>query len=255
MGVIPVAYCAGMVTATPSAGAEADAELARQYTFGLDDAPPARYAAVTAVLIGQFNADADRIEAARASAADRCHSEPGARWPETVTLLGAALEKIRAAGADADARATLLEELWPTAQPYEWPKRRRRSLRWHLRRTWLHLHVRTSTSRLAWPAGGYKTEIRAGRRLIGSMRYQLCPECRIGHILKIAIDDHYKGYGLGTRTILRLHTTYPGYAWHTTAQYDTSGTFWTALAERTGSAFTADQQALCAHLHHDRQHR
>jgi hypothetical protein len=41
---------------------------------------------------------------------------------------------------------------------------------------------------------------------------------------------------------LRLHTAYPSYAWHTTAQYDPSGTFWTALAERTGSAFSADQQ-------------
>jgi hypothetical protein len=242
-----------MATATP-AGAGSDAELARQYTFGLDDAPPARYAAVTAVLIGQFNADADRIQAATAIAADRCHSEPGACWPETVTLLGAALDKIRAAGSDADARATLLEELWPAAQPYEWPKQRRRSLRWHLRRTWLHLHVRTSTSPLPWLAAGYKTEIRTGRRIIGSMHYQLCPECRIGHILKIAIDGHYKGYGLGTRTVLRLHNAYPGYAWHTTAQYDTSGTFWTALANRTGSAFTADQQALCPHLHHDRQH-
>jgi hypothetical protein len=244
-----------MVAAKSAAGAESDAEQARQYTFGLDDATPARYAAVTAVLIGQFNADADRIQAARAVAADRCHSEPGACWPETVALLDAALGKIRAAGVGADDRAALLEELWPAAQPYEWPMKRRQSLRWQLRRAWLRLHVRATTARVPWLDTGYKTEISAGRRIIGTMQYQLCPECRIGHILKIAIDDRYKGYGLGTRTVLRLHNAYPGYVWHTTAQYDTSGTFWTALAKRTGSAFTADQHALCTHLRHDLPHR
>jgi hypothetical protein len=131
---------------------------------------------------------------------------------------------------------------------------RRLSLRWQLRRAWLRLHVRARTARAPWLDRGYKTEIRAGRHIIGAMQYQLCPECRIGHILKIAIDGDYNGYGLGTRTVLRLHGAYPGYAWHTTPQYDTSGTFWTALAQRTSSAFTADQQALCPHLQRDRRH-
>ena len=231
-----------MATAKPSAVAESDAEQARNYTFGLDDAPPARYTAVTAVLIGQFNTNADRIQAATASPRTDVTANPmpaGLRrqpcsappWPRS------------AAGVEARDRAALLEELWPAAKPYEWPTKRRLSLRWQLRRAWLRLLVRARdrTGTLA------RTQLqdRDPRRPPHHRRYAIpaMPECRIGHILKIAIDGDHKDYGLGTRTVLRLHRAYPGYAWHTTPRYDTSGTFWTALAERTSSAFTADRAA------------
>ena len=224
-----------------------DAKQARQYAFGLDGATPERIAASAAVLISYFDADLDRIKAARAAATDRGRAEPDMLWPETIRLLDCAFDKICAAGSDQNSRAELLNELWPEAEPYQWPTRRWRSIRWQLRRIWLRPRLRQTTRSLEWIAHGYETEMRVGRTLIGVMKYQLCLECRVGYVLKIAVDSRYKGFGLGTRTVMRLHRAYPGFAWYTTAQYDTSGTFWPALAKRTGSAFTANQ-AACKHL-------
>jgi hypothetical protein len=66
---------------------------------------------------------------------------------------------------------------------------------------------------------------------------------------KIELASEYQGLGLGGRAVAEAHARHPAYAWHTTPQFPTSGTFWSQMATRTGAAFT--EQPQCAHMRRD----
>jgi GNAT superfamily N-acetyltransferase len=83
------------------------------------------------------------------------------------------------------------------------------------------------------------------------MFYRVCHDCRRGLIGKVSIMPEYQGLGLGTRAVRHAFRSAPSYAWRTTAQYATSGTFWTWMARRTGAAFTDGDGAECLHMTRD----
>ena len=241
-----------MAVPTPSpAGAADDAQLALWHALALHDASPARYAAVTDTLILQLGGEAQRIAAATDHADAQVRDQPDDdAWRDAAALLHAAVARVRDAGADTDAQAhaALLEQIQPTVQPFRWPRARRRNPRWWLRRAWLTVRVRAALPTPRGDAGPQKAILQVGAIPIGSMDYQLCGACRLGYIRKIEVDSRYQGYDIGTCAVLRLWRRHRGFGWYTSVHYDTAGTFWTNLARRTGSAFTADARGGCPHM-------
>ena len=136
------------------ASAEADAEEAWRYSLGLDDAPPARTAAVAKILIAAWSADVARVSAAAEVCLARGRADDtDAGWASTAVFLDRALALLCAGGADRD-REQYLEQLRremnPDPEPFQWPTRRRRRLRWWMRRLMIHAGPpRRSTPRRA----------------------------------------------------------------------------------------------------------
>jgi hypothetical protein len=92
----------------------------------------------------------------------------------------------------------------------------------------------------------HRLTVYIGRRKIGSMKYLVCDQCMLALVGKIDIHEPYKGMGLGTRAVLAAYRKYPKHEWQTTAQYETSGSFWPTMSARTGAAFTERQP--CEHM-------
>jgi hypothetical protein len=238
----------------PADDPRAHADAAKAWSFALslaDGASPRRVDAVISLLVQQLAADPDRISAAAAVCQAR-HRDGGVGNDRAAALLGNALSAVRDAGGDTDdGRDQLLRDIdarWnPERVPYRWPTRRRRDPRWWIRRLRL-LRARVAHEPPAVPAGRQRLTISHRGGVVGVMRFQVCDECRCGLVGEVSIDSHLQGLGLGTRLVERAFRAHPGYAWHTTAQYDTAGSFWPRMARRTGAAFTAPANARCRHV-------
>jgi hypothetical protein len=239
--------------AEPPPSAADDAFQAWCCALGIEDASPQRIAAVTAVLVKHWCADAPRIAAAAAVCEQRHREGKEVGWREAADLLLGAVRMVQAAGADTDAsaRESLLGQLFPDPGPFEWNTRRRRSALWWVRRL-AALRVRRIHQPASAPAGQQRLLLRLGPVLIGQVDYQVCVRCRLGYLRKISVDGERKGYGIGTRAILSLYRKHPGCHWHTTTQYETAGTFWVKIARRTGGTFT-EQGSECEHMKADRR--
>jgi hypothetical protein len=170
-----------------------------------------------------------------------------------------AQRRLTAAGADRDAiaRERVLGEThaeWhPEPQPFEWIVWRRQRVRggcdW-CRRPGHGFPLSTIGS-----AGGNPTVVprpgpKAGRPVaISGLLYQVCDECHLDLVAKIEIASDWQGWGLGTRMVRRAHAYHRDYAWHTTPQQLTSGTFWQRMSRLTGATFT--EAAPCVHMSRD----
>ncbi|WP_145777230.1 hypothetical protein [Micromonospora olivasterospora] len=97
------------------------------------------------------------------------------------------------------------------------------------------VRVRVTQQPSRTQAGIQRLSLRLGSLLVGRVDYQVCERCRRGYLRKISVDGAYKGYGIGTRGLLRLYRRHPGYDWRTSTQYATAGTFW-AGSLRSGVA-------------------
>jgi hypothetical protein len=241
---------------TPSPSAEADAGSAWAFACGLgDDASPPRVDAVVNVLVNLWNADCARMTAAAAvcRARERANGDE-IGWREAADFLDRAIAKIRDAGADTAGAAReqfvdgLRAEMFPDPQPFRWPTHRRRRPQWWLRRHWLHVRLRLVPQPPSSPARQQLLRLHIGRVCVGKLDFQVCDLCRRGFIRKIDVDSACQGFGLGERAVRAAHRQGPGYDWRTTVQYPTAGTFWTKMAERTGSSLREDANGACPHM-------
>ena len=238
----------------PRRSAEDDADQAMSFAIGLDDASPERIAAVAAVLVNAWQADSGRFAAAAAVCRRRQGEGDDDVWGETANLLDRALGIVHDAGADNDddARVRLLGKIFPDPGPFQWDTARRRDPVWWLRRL-AALRVRAVHLPAGAPAGFQRLVLRRGPLVVGQIDFQVCQGCRRGYVRKISIDGAAKGYGIGTRAVLKLYRRYPGLTWYTTTQYDTAGTFWQKIARRTDGAFTENHDGACDHMKIDRR--
>jgi hypothetical protein len=71
---------------------------------------------------------------------------------------------------------------------------------------------------------------------IGSLKFLVCDECRLGCVAKIEVAENHQGRGLGTRALELARSQAPGYRWCTTSQDDTAVTFWQRIARRDATS-------------------
>ena len=156
------------------------------------------------------------------------------------------------AGADTDeaARRRLVdkvnEQLFPEPEPFRWPGGGDRRRSW-LRRVSTHARLRLAYERPPSPAGQQRLLLRLGRSSVGRLQFQACNRCRRGYVLKLEVDDRYRGLGVGGRAIRAVRRRYRGVEWRTTPHYLTSGTFWAKMVGQTGG-FHADADGRCPHM-------
>jgi GNAT superfamily N-acetyltransferase len=241
--------------ADPTGQADADARHIWALATGLgDNASPQRTSAYVSLLLEHVDADIDRLNAAATVCASQ--HEPGQDdgYVEAIQLIDHARGRLTAAHADTDpdARQQVRDELhaqWhPEPTPYEWDHARRRRPSWWLRNLTAR-RVKISHRPARSPAGVQRLSAQLGGRPTGRMLYQICNECRVVLIGKITTDAAYQGLGIGTRLVLNAFASHRSYAWHTTPQSPTSGTFWTKMAKRTNAAFTETRP--CIHMTRD----
>ncbi|MEU8284098.1 hypothetical protein AB0C01_07140 [Micromonospora sp. NPDC048905] len=204
---------------------------------------------MAAVLPKTWNVDLGRLAAA-VPVCRRRHSEGREEgWGEAAGLLDQAVRMVYEAGADtdADAREQFLGRLFPDLGPFQWDTGRRSEPLWWLRRL-AAMCVRLVHQPSTEPAGVQRVVLNRGRRSVGQVDYQVCERCQRGYLLKISVDGAAKGYGIGTRTVLKLYRRHPELTWYTTTQYDTAGTFWHKIARRTGGVFAQNHDGACEHM-------
>jgi hypothetical protein len=215
------------------------------------NATPERLAALTSMLVEELGASAERLRLADSALAQ---SSTNKFWhPDAFQLVAGGLALLQASGitspeAEQEFAARLHSEHHPAPKPFEWNRSRRRRLGWWLRRAWLtpvRLRGETKFQSGAW----HRASICVRRRATGEIKYFVCELCRVAMIGNVEIMPEYQGLGLGQRAILRLHRRNPHYEWHTTAQYDTSGTFWPKVARLTGASFAHAEP--CEHMFSD----
>ncbi|MEU3063817.1 hypothetical protein AB0P12_30840 [Streptomyces subrutilus] len=54
------------------------------------------------------------------------------------------------------------------------------------------------------------------RKVVGEVRYRICPTCADAVITGVEIDDRFHGTGLDTRALSHLRSRHPGVAWRST---------------------------------------
>lgn len=54
------------------------------------------------------------------------------------------------------------------------------------------------------------------RQVVGEVHYRMCARCARGVITDVALDERFRGSGLGTRALSHLRARHPGTAWHST---------------------------------------
>ncbi|MFE5521493.1 hypothetical protein ACFQ9Q_27785 [Streptomyces virginiae] len=55
------------------------------------------------------------------------------------------------------------------------------------------------------------------RKVVGQLRYRICPDCARGVITAVVIDERFHSAGLGTRALSYLRSRHPTTAWRSTA--------------------------------------
>ncbi|QNP67189.1 hypothetical protein IAG43_01165 [Streptomyces genisteinicus] len=56
------------------------------------------------------------------------------------------------------------------------------------------------------------------RRVVGQVRYRICPGCARGVISTLAIDGRFLSTGLDTRALSHLRSRYPDVTWFSTVR-------------------------------------
>ncbi|MEV6960313.1 GNAT family N-acetyltransferase [Streptomyces sp. NPDC051207] len=84
-------------------------------------------------------------------------------------------------------------------------------------------------------------------RLVGRLRFRVCPSCRTGRILDIWVGDGRRRQGLGHRLARTLLARHPGHRWSTTPQTREGRAFFRGVTEETGVPLPHDGP-LCPHL-------
>ncbi|MDG9715455.1 GNAT family N-acetyltransferase [Streptomyces sp. DH24] len=103
---------------------------------------------------------------------------------------------------------------------------------------------------LAAPTAAAPTEIvllDRGDRLVGRLRFRVCPSCRTGRILDIWIGDRWQRQGLGRELTHSLLARHPGHRWSTTPQTREGRAFFREMTEETGVPLPRGGP-LCRHL-------
>jgi hypothetical protein len=220
-----------------------DLGVVKRYAQGcMDGDSPQRIHAVVSLLLLDLGASRARLVRVREQLKERTESNQTGMWDEWAKdLLQRALDRLSVAGVEtSDGETAYYEalhlELNPPTEPFRWDRTRRLKVRWWLRRL-LAARARTIDD----PAPAVRLirylHIRLGSRDVGTMKYLVCDQCRLVLVGKIGIEPEYQGLGLGTRAVTAMFRRYPDFEWRTTAQFDTSGTFWPSMAKRTGASF------------------
>lgn len=81
---------------------------------------------------------------------------------------------------------------------------------------------------------------------VGVLIWQVCDECRLGHIDKTSLVPERQRKGLGRRMVNRALRDGVGYRWCTSAQSPDAVPFFAVLGEETGVALPPDGR--CPHL-------
>ncbi|MCX4717841.1 hypothetical protein OG818_18845 [Streptomyces virginiae] len=55
------------------------------------------------------------------------------------------------------------------------------------------------------------------RKVVGQVRYRICPDCARGVVTAVVIDERFHSAGLGTRALSHLRSRHPTAAWRSTA--------------------------------------
>ncbi|MFH8612896.1 GNAT family N-acetyltransferase [Streptomyces sp. NPDC018029] len=84
-------------------------------------------------------------------------------------------------------------------------------------------------------------------RHVGSLEYQICHPCRLGHIGNIAVAAHWQGQGLGRHAVHTALTAGPEYSWSTSRQSSEGRRFFAAMEDETGVAFPPKGER-CPHM-------
>lgn len=211
----------------------------------------ARVAAQVSLLLSDLGSSNARLVRARELGQQTLHSDANDVWVrQACQLLNKAIERLAEAGAttpeaEAEFRAALQNELHPEHEPFHWDRARRTRFTWWLRRIGA-LRARIVYEPQPARESMHRLSLYIGHRKISSMKYLVCDQCMLALVGKIDIYERYKGLGLGTRAVLAAYRKYPKHEWHTTAQYETSGSFWPTMSARTGAAFT--QRQPCEHM-------
>ena len=260
----PGSYIDGVsVVPVGDSHSRADADHARNLALSLNlngEPSQGQVEAYVSLLLHHCGADPDRLAdavaicvALQANTRDGAADERDDSYHEAEVLLRRALRVVTDAGAETDAatqdrlREDLHAQLYPDPVPFDWPRDRRRSVTWWLRRLAM-IRVRLIHRPTSTPAGVQKLTLQLGTRPVGTLVYQICDQCRRGLIGKVSITTNYQGLGLGRRAAVHVFRQAPDYAWRTTPQYPTSGTFWAGLAARTGADFTNGADCACDHM-------
>ncbi|MFZ3573904.1 hypothetical protein ACOKM5_43040 [Streptomyces sp. BH097] len=77
--------------------------------------------------------------------------------------------------------------------------------------------------------------------------WQACEQCRLGLILKIRVTGPWQRHGYGSRMVCLALLGCDGYRWTTTPQFEDGRSFFPALTETTGVAFSPHSE-LCEHM-------
>ncbi len=95
--------------------------------------------------------------------------------------------------------------------------------------------------------------ITMGEKEIGCLVFQICSQCRVGHVANIAVDHDYQGRGIGTRALWAVRAEVPGYRWSTSGQDIAALTFWQRAARRSRAGYQTAKP--CEHIENQRQRR
>jgi hypothetical protein len=230
-----------------------DVQTAIRYAQGLfGPVNPDRLDAMTALLLVDLRATAGRIRGAREYIEQRRASDAASSWDDDACmLLTHALERLAASsisGKDQqeDFHARLKQEHFPETQPYFWDRHRRDRWTWRIRRLLATMRVRLSQQPATDVRAPARVEVRLGARPVGWLKYFVCDQCHLVLVGELEIQPKYQGIGLGSHTITSMFRRYRHHEWRTTAQYDTSGTFWPNMAAKTGASFTHGEP--CQHM-------
>jgi len=211
-------------------------------------------------LLHDWAADSARLvrtrEACAAAKAEREAAGEESRvhgWDRALEIIDAAMARLDDADVvDETSRerfvAALTEELYPVSEPYRQGPLHRHSLLPRLGRRlqpvwWLRRQRARSDARFE---DGLEPGLPSYRRIlislagqeVGALRYQVCTDCRRGHIAKLGVD--MEGMGLGSAAVERVIGMYPDVTWTTSGQYDTAKSFWARHGLQVGGG--------CEHL-------
>ncbi|MEV5982539.1 GNAT family N-acetyltransferase [Streptomyces sp. NPDC052114] len=84
-------------------------------------------------------------------------------------------------------------------------------------------------------------------RAVGRLAYQVCHDCRLGHIGDIAVAAHWQGQGLARHALHTVLAPCPGYTWSTSRQSAQGRRFFAAMAEETDVPFPPSG-VRCPHM-------
>ncbi|MFI1680879.1 GNAT family N-acetyltransferase [Streptomyces sp. NPDC020607] len=74
-------------------------------------------------------------------------------------------------------------------------------------------------------------------RQVGSLEFQICHPCRLGHIGNLAVAAHWQGQGIGRHAVHLALAAGAGYTWSTSRQSSAGRRFFAAMEDETGTAF------------------